>query len=370
MEMFEASRENAQALGLIGGSALKKSRLVWVDYAKVIGIYLVVFGHLPLWQTGLNQYLTTLRMPLFFVLSGYFENSALPGETAKSGLKRLLLPYALFYLLAYAWTLIETFWLGIPYYPNPTLHEVLGKPLLGLLLGIGDNTTYSTIINGPLWFLMALFWVKLLFSLISTLGRGRPLVIYLSQIPVAALAFLLKGQDLALFFSLECALLATPLYALGYALRQHNLVERLHESRRLVFVLPLSFLSSFFLYRVNGGISIANGLWGKNILLYFLDGASGSLMVIALARLLPQRRVGIVEAIAQGTLVIVGLHLHLAYALIDLLEALLGSSSISFSAAEGLAFSLLILALLILPIKAIEKRCPWVLGRFKKVTRK
>lgn len=341
-------------------------RLVWVDYAKVLGIFLVVFGHLPLRDNSLNQYLTTFRMPLFFLLSGFFEAGNSIRDTAKVGLKRLLWPYAVFYLLAYLWTVVETFWLGVPYYPNPSAYEVLVKPMLGFLLGMGDNTTFSTIINGPLWFLMALFWVKLLFSLLFALGRGRGPFIYLSQIPVAGLALLLKDSDYALFFSAESALLAMPFYVMGYALKKSGLFERLQESGRMPFLLPVAFLSSFLLYRANGGISIANGVVGKSLALYYLDGAAGSLLVMLIARLLPQRRLGLVETVAQGTLVIVGLHLHLAYSLLALLEKAQHASSIALSDIEGLGFSLLILIVLLPPMRAIEKKCPWVLGRFKK----
>jgi len=364
--MFEVSGREMRVSGSADKSAQGKSRLVWVDYAKVLGIYLVVFGHLPLQDSGLNQYLSTFRMPLFFMLSGYFESNGSMRKTAATGLKRLLWPYAVFYVLAYAWTLIETFWLHIPYYPNPTSYEVLVKPLFGFILGIGDNTQYSTIINGPLWFLMALFWVKFLFSLLSTLSKGKPLFIYMAQIVVVAAAWLLKDCEYALWFSIECALLAMPFYVMGYCLKSYDLIERLQRSGKMAFGIPIAFVLSLLIFKVNGGISIANGVYGKSILLCYLDGACGSLMLILLTRSLPQRRVSLIEAIAQGTLVIVGLHLHLAYGIVDILESALNASAIAFSDLEGLAFALLITAALILPIKAIEKKCPWVLGRFKR----
>jgi acyltransferase len=363
--MFEVSGREMRVSGLADKSAQGKSRLVWVDYAKVFGIYLVVFGHLPLRDNGLNQYLTTFRMPLFFMLSGYFETSGSVRNTAATGFKRLLWPYAVFYFLAYAWTLIETFLLHIPYYPNPTSYEVLVKPLFGFILGIGDNTQYSTIINGPLWFLMALFWVKLFFSLLSALSRGKPLFIYLAQVVVVLAAWLLRDCEYALWFSIECALLATPFYVMGYFIKRHDLIEKLKSSGKMVFGIPIAFSLSLLLYRINGGISIANGVYGKNILLFYLAGACGSLMLILFTRSLPQRRVGLIEAVAQGTLVIVGLHLHLAYGLADILEKALNAPSLAFSNLQGLAFALVITAALIVPIKAIEKKCPWVLGRFK-----
>lgn len=343
----------------------ESGRLIWVDYAKVIGIYLVVFGHLPLSDSDLNQYLSTLRMPLFFVLSGFFEKGESLGKAAKTGAQRLLWPYLIFYLLAYLWTLIETFWLGWGYYPTQSVWECLTKPILGLFAGIGDNTPYSTIVNGPLWFLMALFWVKLLFSLASTLGKGRAMAIYLAQIPLALLALLSCNSELTPLFSLESALLAMPFYAFGYFLKRADLVERARGARgRLLFLaIPAAVGLSVLAFKLNGPVYIANGIYGRNILLCYLGGLSGSLAAIFLCRALPQRRIRLVETVAQGTLVIVGLHLHLSASILRLLGEAFGLPG-SFSDLEGLGLALLVIAVLLLPIELIERRAPWILGRF------
>lgn len=54
--------------------------IVWLDYARTIGIFLVVFGHclqtFPEWKTngilhGTWDYIYLFHMPLFFIISGF-----------------------------------------------------------------------------------------------------------------------------------------------------------------------------------------------------------------------------------------------------------------------------------------------------------
>ena len=61
-----------------------KKGIVWLDYARTLGIFLVVFGHL--WQKipafDINDslkevwnYIYLFHMPLFFVISGFLFKS-------------------------------------------------------------------------------------------------------------------------------------------------------------------------------------------------------------------------------------------------------------------------------------------------------
>lgn len=85
-----------------------KNRIHWVDYAKGIGILLVVYGHVILGlhdskvgMQGLNYELQHLfiystHMPLFFFLSGLFASSwaERDGSLAiRQKIRNLLIPY-------------------------------------------------------------------------------------------------------------------------------------------------------------------------------------------------------------------------------------------------------------------------------------
>ncbi len=68
----------------------------WIDYAKAIGIILVVIGHVIPISNEWKQWIYTFHMPLFFALSGYLFNSKRP--TIKVA-QRLLLPLFVYMLL-------------------------------------------------------------------------------------------------------------------------------------------------------------------------------------------------------------------------------------------------------------------------------
>ena len=50
---------------------LNKERIIWIDYAKAIAMFFVIFGHV---DSGnyLTNWIYSFHMPLFFLLSGAF----------------------------------------------------------------------------------------------------------------------------------------------------------------------------------------------------------------------------------------------------------------------------------------------------------
>ena len=73
------------------------NRIYWIDWAKCIGIYLVVLGHM---ETLIGkQFIYMFHMPFFFILSGYlYKRVPFKQELIKS-IKTLLVPYFIFNFL-------------------------------------------------------------------------------------------------------------------------------------------------------------------------------------------------------------------------------------------------------------------------------
>ena len=76
---------------------MKGSRIVWIDYAKAIGITLVILGHVPV-PADIKWVIYGFHMPLFFVISGYLMSRHY--DTRVGQLKKiansLLLPYLIY----------------------------------------------------------------------------------------------------------------------------------------------------------------------------------------------------------------------------------------------------------------------------------
>lgn len=48
-------------------------REVWADYVKALAIFLMVLGHFNLNSEASEQFIYMFHMPVFFLISGYFD---------------------------------------------------------------------------------------------------------------------------------------------------------------------------------------------------------------------------------------------------------------------------------------------------------
>ena len=116
------------------------SRIVWVDYYKAIGIFLIVFGHAVFNNSDLSDFVFLFHVPLFFFISGYLEKTEYTPalEYLKKVLFSLVIPYFL-------WNIISV----IFFLPQNI------KGFICLFLGL-------TIWNFASWFLMILVFIKII----------------------------------------------------------------------------------------------------------------------------------------------------------------------------------------------------------------
>ncbi|MDB5120411.1 MAG: hypothetical protein JWN56_1629 [Sphingobacteriales bacterium] len=144
----------------------EKLRVDWVDYAKGLGIILVVFGHsiagindakLPINQTFYNTafgLIYSFHMPLFFALSGMFFERSLskssPGSFMKNKLQTILYPFIV-------WSLIQT------------SIEVLFSSQTNKGIPIDDLLTCVIVPRSVYWFLFALFFINIINVIVFTI---------------------------------------------------------------------------------------------------------------------------------------------------------------------------------------------------------
>lgn len=113
-------------------------RILWIDYAKSICIYLVLLGHAHASQP-VTDFIYTFHMPLFFFLSGClfsFEKHPNFKEFAIKRFKGLMVPYLWINLITYL------FWLfaGRNFGEDATISTTWYSPIIGGILcgsGIG-----------------------------------------------------------------------------------------------------------------------------------------------------------------------------------------------------------------------------------------
>jgi fucose 4-O-acetylase-like acetyltransferase len=161
------------------------SRLLDVDAARGLAIFLVVVGHVVarempagnLWYADLKATIYLFHMPLFMVLTGITFALSLPaletwGEAARLSLKRverLFVPYVVFGLLVLFGKLAAA---GLLHVDNPP-HDLAGDIYRILVMP-------SRSVAGFLWFIYVLsFYLLLLPALFRLIGR-RPMPLFIA----------------------------------------------------------------------------------------------------------------------------------------------------------------------------------------------
>ncbi len=199
----------------------QKPRIEWIDLAKGICICSVVYnhvvsGHVEMQNVFDNMFLT-LRMPLYFFLSGlFFKPYAGFFNFALRKVNKLLVPFAVFHFLtAVVWMIVTDALATRLTLDRCAMHTRV------FLLGFWDGP----LPNGPLWFLLCLFVMNLMFygcvSLASRFSRGT-LAMLLLTFGIGLCGYGLSILDYRLPMFLDTAMTALPFFSMGYCVRKYT----------------------------------------------------------------------------------------------------------------------------------------------------
>lgn len=297
--------------------AASKPRIEYVDLAKGICIMLVVFTHiLQLYKDlGLKMPLEdtfrAFRMPLYFFLSGlFFKSYGGFGCFALRKFNKLLVPFLFFHLLSFAFYMWVLPSLGI----KPPMH--MGYKALWAFL-----TSDRMLPNGPLWFLLCLFWVNLFFFAIHALAhklckRDAHKVAFLMGCSflcaAVGIGFGKAGVSIRAFF--DTALTCIPFFSVGYVFRKHT--QMLYPARWDCW-LPLLIVAAFAAaYAFDGGMFFFANRFGTTTPLHlYVGGVAGTLGVMFLAKAIG--RLPVVSLWGRYSVVILGVHYVIIFRLVD-----------------------------------------------------
>lgn len=347
---------------------IEKKRLLWLDYAKVIGIYFVILGHIALQNTQIGIWIFSFHMPLFFILSGFLEKGTdSVTDTIRKGFRTLIVPYIVFYLTTYIW------WLCVTYQRNPLLYErsvtdAFIRPIVGLFLGEAHITPLAIMISVPLWFLIGLFFCRILFRIGVHLCKNQKLALLLSNLLAIILIYIVHKAKINIYFSLDSAIMAIPFYSFGFLLQ--DIIPKIKDNFLLTIFIALSCLIIGWLLAMwNGRVDINDVIYGKNLLVFYINGIIGSLAVIYFTRLFHAYKNHFLLYLGANTIIILAYHIILT-ALVknayNFISPIKFSSTNVFSTTEGVIISLVVLFLSAIPIYIITRYFPFMLGKQKR----
>ena len=310
-------------------------RTFWIDVAKSVAIYLVVFSHAD--QNGFTEsFLFTFHVPLFYFVSGYLAKPQSDGAFLRGLARKLVLPYVYIYVVI---ALVSAVLL-----PGGDV-RALPRMLAGIVYG---THSYPYFVNDAMWFLPSLITVELLYVFcVRRLAVSYLLFLGMSYV-------LYRRHELDLFLSIDLSLLGLNYFLAGTLAKRFD-AFRWFEGRPL----RLGALAATCIACTAAAASVGN-VWyaSEHYALSLGAGLGGILMVVSvsmlLARALAGRRVArtCFTFVSSNTLFILCFHVFSSPAATALLAPLALGPPLTRGAATA-ALSILLLVPFILLVRRL-----------------
>jgi acyltransferase len=343
-----------------------EGRTRWIDAAKGLGILLIVVGHI--WSTVTPTlayiYIYAFHVPLFFFVSGVTLRpgaGSLVSVVAKK-VRTLLVPYLWYSLLGYLFYLAGYLLAQHRGIHIPQFDHGLWAPLMGILYGtIGEGR----LVNGPLWFVVALFCVFCLGYVVNTYIR-RPVWQWIAVGLLSAMGFGLAGE-VALPFSGVPVLISLVFFQAGYRMPLDAWWQASSPLARWACLGALALVLAFS--PINGFIQLGEGLVGHP-LAFLLFAFCGLLATVVLLRQF-DRHTRWLAWVGRYSLSIVLIHMLIIKAVKVVLTMLLQvrMEAIDSDPLLGLLVLGMTLVLLVPSVYVMERYLPFTLGKSSAVAR-
>jgi len=331
----------------------QSQRYIWIDYAKFLSIFAVVYFHCPpslpkIPATSLGLF----RMSCFFFLSGLLFNiSKYPSiwRFAKHRSKQLLIPYFSFFAALYIYWLLWGYKYdasGAPFY-QPLFEYIYGRPAL---------------LDEPLWFVSCLFALQLLFYLFIKVIKNR----FAAIIVLFAIPFIPVFVDLSNApWMLENVCIYFPFYGIASLYRKEIMQQLGKQKMQLLYgaILLLVYIAIVYL--------LANKMINSAFLITGLKMTGGFCVIfpfLLIIKYLADSCGEIVFAkyISTNAIVVLALHTYVILT-IAAIVSLSGYPSTFFEGKYWLKFLIAAFTVLVMviPVYLINKYFPFILGKTK-----
>ena len=341
---------------------MEKIRPNYLDYAKVITMFLVIYGHyIPFFglEMGDNNMwhsvhiINLFHMPLFFLISGILYKDLSFKDFVNKAKVQLVIPYFAIGII----TMIVG--MALLWYTGEFAYKKIALNIIGLFTG-GDAYGYGRLyFQGPLWFCYALIIIKTLACLSL---NGRRLTIGCGIISFLSIFVLYKGNIFP--FRLDSALVGMLFFMFGYYCKEF--FSRFSSfsvwQLTLIGICGLLLLTLEIFFNVNIHISQVlsiNALYfGKYPLLFIVGALGGILFIFMISQLLSKYKLKIICELSNGMIVVLGFQM-IFFKIIKLFI------QPTYNFVMALFYSLIVYFLCYLVILLSGKYFPFLLGNRK-----
>lgn len=246
---------------------LKTNRSIEFDILKGIGMLMVIIGHsFQVWP--IYEMVNSIHMPLFFLVSGYFfSNKGTWGYSLLKNGKQLLYPYVVLSLIICV----------LFFFFREHSEIIFFESLLGTTL---DND--FSIVLGPCWFFLALFWCRIFYRFFSQHTNMKQRSVVVSLMAICVVAINVYRNIYQVPYQITQGVVAMFYYHIGVLCRQEKCTEwNLKKSYRLLLISVSVMLLcvAVFSYRILGDNMNVSAL---SFPLFPMDMLNAVLLVISL----------------------------------------------------------------------------------------
>ena len=293
---------------------MQEKDIIWIDWARFLGIFLVILGHcLQIPKNFLQNFLVEIwhwiylfHMPLFFIISGYLFKQQERMDWIKL-FRGLIIPYFLYQFIFIPIMLLSHLSHG------QGLVDTFLKLILGILMGDGYDTQYSYTVCLPAWFIISIIQLRLLFLKIIINNVSTIILSF------ASIVFLIFQKQLGfdLFCCLDSTIMAIPYFLLGYIMKNKlDLNDDLSNKTQLRYRLVVGggkivasiicMIMTIIILGINGPTQMNGPSCGKSVLLNYVAGISGTMIIFLLSSYGSSR--SFVKLISRNTLFLIFYH--------------------------------------------------------------
>lgn len=275
---------------------MMQKRIVWIDWAKALGILLVVMGHSNYTCQQIVPMIFMIHMPLFFFVSGYlFKFSKSWEQLNKSVIKTLLIPYLLFNFIYLVYAVVVGVIKQTQNIPFDWYSSVF-KLIIGTFCGIPLD-----LFCGVTWFLLALVWCKY----IATALVKFYIYVRLCMV-IILVAFLLYIQfvDTLLPLALNGGLSGALWFVLGGVSKHY--IRGVSKTLLYSFI-PIGFVICYIVCNYQGNCNYLTG--NLNGLLGLIGTGAGLLSFFSICKLLSRYCPALIIRVSSASIAIMCLHM-------------------------------------------------------------
>ncbi|WP_282164933.1 acyltransferase family protein [Cellulophaga baltica] len=271
-----------------------KNRFEWIDNIRGIMIILVALGHIIVDGSIDNTFNSIMRMPTFFMISGFLFKFKPPKSYLKHKIIHLIIPYFVYLVPILALQM---------YLEDKSIIEYFARLTL--------SGSYLYTYTGVFWFINCLFFTQQIFNL---LGRWS-----IKKISALMFLFLIIAyisniylKDIFFPWSINICLYSCPLFFMGFLFKK--LIDEVHLNILIpILTLVLIFiLSTFYFNELYINMKLAD--YGIPFISFSLSIVSAFCMI----KLFKSFKINIrLNIIGKASMVIMYLHLPMNYLILN-----------------------------------------------------